>query len=125
MEESIVFEKPCPKCGAINYTTEVTDRHQPHCMIHFKCRKCEAEYKNHWFGTGPTSGNEPVWRELVRKPFDAMCVKKTKGIKPEKIYQAYESLENDDIIILLENDKKEKMVEYPKELFIIGKKRHK
>lgn len=123
MEETFVFEKICPKCGELNYTTEVSDYHKIHSKIIFKCKKCEEEYTHPWYGHGPANGQEPIWRELLRKPFEAMATKRMKGITSQKIYQAFDSLENEDMLIIVENNKKEKMMEYSKKEFIIGKKK--
>jgi hypothetical protein len=122
-KDDLVFEKECPNCKMINYSTEVYDRCKITGYIKFVCKNCGTEHKNPWYGTGPSYGNLPVWEELLRKPFSVFCVHTHKGVTTQKLYQAFDSLENNNVFIISKNDKGLENVEYLKEYFVINGKR--
>ena len=121
-KQDLVFEKACPECKSINYTNEVEGLGRGYARIWFICKKCSHKYDNWWYGTGPSYGNQPLWKDILRKPVQAICICTDKGITIEQVYDVFEEVV-DDSIIVIQNDNGIQDVNYPKENFIINSRK--
>lgn len=122
MPEVQIFEKICSECKTINYSQEIEDIGKSYARIWFTCKKCSCRYDNWWYGTGPSAGNQPLWKDLLRQPFKAIAMKSITGITLEHIYEALDSFENESYYMILKDDAGKEAI-YLKEYFIVDRKK--